>query len=137
MFFVRPTSSPDVTKYYEEQREEAKVASALYRESRLPKYARHLAATIRTYQGQGGGGGFIFGGAISEADTAVFQTIRGVQHGFPNAWAGLPAGDAAVIEGVVAAVEGHERVAAYLASERRMGYNEHGLFRRYPELDPK
>ena len=27
-------------------------------------------------------------------------------------------------------------VAAYLASPRRIAFNEHGLFRHYPELDP-
>jgi glutathione S-transferase len=27
------------------------------------------------------------------------------------------------------------RIAAYLASERRMDFNEHGIFRYYPELD--
>ena len=27
-------------------------------------------------------------------------------------------------------------VAAYLASPRRIPFNEHGIFRHYPELDP-
>ena len=27
------------------------------------------------------------------------------------------------------------RVAAYLASDRRIAFNEHGIFRHYPELD--
>ncbi|HEY4139453.1 MAG TPA: glutathione S-transferase, partial [Casimicrobiaceae bacterium] len=27
------------------------------------------------------------------------------------------------------------RIAAYLASERRIAYNEDDIFRRYPELD--
>ena len=34
-----------------------------------------------------------------------------------------------------AGVARHERVAAYLASERRIAFNEDGIFRRYPELD--
>jgi glutathione S-transferase len=32
-------------------------------------------------------------------------------------------------------VQQHKRVAAYLASERRIPFNEEGLFRRYPALD--
>lgn len=28
------------------------------------------------------------------------------------------------------------RLASYLASERRIPFNRHGLFRHYPELDP-
>jgi glutathione S-transferase len=27
------------------------------------------------------------------------------------------------------------RIAAYLVSDRRLPYNQHGLFRHYPELD--
>jgi glutathione S-transferase len=32
-------------------------------------------------------------------------------------------------------VAGRKRLAAYLASKRRIPFNEMGLFRRYPELD--
>jgi glutathione S-transferase len=32
-------------------------------------------------------------------------------------------------------VRGRERIAAYLASPRRLAFNEDGIFRRYPELD--
>jgi glutathione S-transferase len=27
------------------------------------------------------------------------------------------------------------RIAAYLASKRRIAFNQYGIFRRYPELD--
>jgi glutathione S-transferase len=29
----------------------------------------------------------------------------------------------------------HKRLAAYLASERRLPFNQQGIFRSYPELD--
>jgi glutathione S-transferase len=32
-------------------------------------------------------------------------------------------------------VAARPRIAAYLASERRIAFNEHGIFRHYPELD--
>jgi hypothetical protein len=32
-------------------------------------------------------------------------------------------------------VAAHPRIAAYLASDRRLAFNEHGIFRHYPELD--
>jgi glutathione S-transferase len=32
-------------------------------------------------------------------------------------------------------VEQRPRIAAYLASERRIAFNQDGIFRRYPELD--
>jgi glutathione S-transferase len=34
-----------------------------------------------------------------------------------------------------AAVAQRPRIAAYLASDRRIPFNEDGIFRRYPELD--
>ena len=34
-----------------------------------------------------------------------------------------------------AGVPTHKRIAAYLASERRIPFNEQGIFRRYRELD--
>ena len=40
--------------------------------------------------------------------------------------------------GVVAVhgrVAARPRVAAYLGSNRRIAFNEHGIFRHYPELD--
>jgi glutathione S-transferase len=33
------------------------------------------------------------------------------------------------------AVATRPRIAAYLASDRRIPFNEHGIFRHYPELD--
>jgi glutathione S-transferase len=32
-------------------------------------------------------------------------------------------------------VQKRPRIAAYLASERRIAFNEDGIFRHYPELD--
>jgi glutathione S-transferase len=32
-------------------------------------------------------------------------------------------------------VASRARIAAYLASKRRIAFNEHGIFRHYPELD--
>jgi glutathione S-transferase len=34
-----------------------------------------------------------------------------------------------------AAVAGRPRIRAYLASDRRIPFNESGIFRHYPELD--
>ena len=39
------------------------------------------------------------------------------------------------LQALRAAVEAHPRVAAYLASPRRIPFNQHGIFRYYPELD--
>jgi glutathione S-transferase len=39
------------------------------------------------------------------------------------------------VVGVQARVAAHPRLAAYLASERRIPFNQMGIFRAYPELD--
>ena len=64
----------------------------------------------------------------------MFQIVEGLRYAFPRTmrrlernWPGLLALHAQVRE--------TPSVAAYLASPRRIPFNEHGIFRHYPELD--
>ena len=74
--------------------------------------------------------------AFSYADFPMFQIVEGLRYAFPRMMTGL----ASTIPGLVAL---HDRVArrpniaAYLASERRLPFNEDGIFRHYAELDPR
>jgi glutathione S-transferase len=43
--------------------------------------------------------------------------------------------DLPLMSALAARVAARPRLAAYLASPRRIAFNEHGLFRHYPELD--
>ena len=67
-------------------------------------------------------------------DLSLFQLIAGLRYAFPQAMARIER----KLPGVVAV---HDRVAArprikkYLASPRRLAFNEMGIFRHYPELD--
>jgi glutathione S-transferase len=67
-------------------------------------------------------------------DLSAFQVVAGLRYAFPRAMARherrLPR--LVALHDRVAALP---RIAAYLASERRVPFNEHGIFRRYPELD--
>jgi glutathione S-transferase len=64
----------------------------------------------------------------------MFQLLSGLAYAFPRA-------DEQLLPKLPLLRELKERVAAvpnvsaYLASPRRIPFNEHGLFRRYPELD--
>ena len=77
---------------------------------------------------------YLLGRTLSYADLSLFQAVEGLRYAFPNAMARLE-------KKVPRCVALHERVAsrpriaAYLASERRIPFNEQGIFRHYPELD--
>ena len=55
-------------------------------------------------------------------------------YAFPNAFADAPELYPR-LAALVAAVRSRPNIARYLASERRIPFNEQGVFRRYPELD--
>jgi len=118
--------------YYEEQQEEALRRAPLFTGTRMPKYLgyfeRVLVANAR------GDGQVLVGDALSYADLGLFQLVAGLSYAFPRALAAL----APQVPGVMAlhaAVAERPRIAAYLASPRRIPFNEHGIFRHYPELD--
>ena len=61
--------------------------------------------------------------------------MRGLQYAFPKGMMSL----ASKLEATLALaqrVEQQPNIAAYLKSERRIPFNEQGIFRHYPELDP-
>lgn len=117
--------------YYEDQTDAARERALGFREERLPKF---LGWYERILAGNPAGSGALVGDAISYADLGLFQTIAGLRYAFPRRMKTLAPdypGIAALVERVAAA----PRVAAYLASDRRMAFNEDGIFRNYPELD--
>ena len=73
-------------------------------------------------------------GKLSYADLSLFQLIEGLRYAFPKA----AARELAKTPGIMAIrdrVAALPRVAAYLQSDRRIAFNEQGIFRCYPELD--
>jgi len=115
--------------YYEDQKPEAKRRSKGFVEERIPKFLgwfeRYLEAA---------GGKHFVGGVSTYVDLSVFQMIEGLEYAFPRAMKRM----APKIPRLLAlrdAVKARPNIAAYLASERRMAFNEDGIFRAYPELD--
>jgi len=79
-------------------------------------------------------GGWLLGKAFSYADLSLFQMIAGLRYAFPRAMGSLEPKyprSVALHERVAA----RPRIAAYLRSQRRVDFNQHGIFRHYPELD--
>jgi len=64
----------------------------------------------------------------------LFQVVGGLLYAFPRAMSRLEPKYPRVVA-LHDAVAGRPRIAAYLASNRRIAFNEHGIFRHYPELD--
>jgi glutathione S-transferase len=80
------------------------------------------------------GGDYVLGRRLSYVDLSLFQVVTGLRYAFPNRMKRFER----QIPGLVALaerVQKRPRIAAYLASERRIAFNEQGIFRHYPELD--
>lgn len=118
-----------VALYYEDQRDAAKVRAAAFVKERMPKFLRYFERVLRA-----NGGERLVGEAVSYVDLSMFQVLAGLEYAFPQAFARVRA----EIPGLLALAEqvkARPSLAAYLASPRRMAFNQHGIFRRYPELD--
>lgn len=117
--------------YYEEQIDEAKRYTANFLELRIPKYLTYFENVIARNPA---GSGLLIGESTSYPDLSVFQCIAGLRYAFPKAMARIEPGFPK-LSSLHDAVAGLPKIAAYLASERRIPFNEHGVFRHYPELD--
>jgi glutathione S-transferase len=115
--------------YYEDQKPEAARRTQNLREARLPKYLGYFDDVLA-----GSGTGWLAGRRLSYADLSLFHVIEGLRYAFPLTMRRLekryrelgPLHDR---------VARRPRIAAYIASGRRLPFNEDGLFRHYPELD--
>jgi glutathione S-transferase len=112
--------------YYEDQRDEARRRSKDFRESRIPKFLGYFEKAIER------GGGRHPLRQHSYVDLSLFQVMAGLDYAFPKAMAKqkLP-----LLRDLAKRVADRPRIAAYLASSRRLAFNESGIFRHYGELD--
>lgn len=80
------------------------------------------------------GGAHLVGKRLTYADLSLFQLVDGLLYAFPkNTRRALK--KAPLAAALHDSVAQHQRIAAYLMSERRIAFNEDGIFRHYPELD--
>ena len=119
--------------YYEDQRDEAKRRSADFLKHRAPKYFGYFE---RVLERNAGGNGHLIGSALTYPDLSLFQIVAGMRYAFPRATARLEKQHPRVVA-LHKLVSERPRIAAYLASERRIPFNEFGIFRHYKELDAK
>lgn len=117
--------------FYEEQKPEALRRAQEFRENRMPKF---LGWFERVLTRNPAGARHLVGDALSTADLSLFQLVDGLRYAFPTATARALEATPRVVA-LVQNVGRLPRVAAYLASERRLAFSENGVFRRYAELD--
>ena len=115
--------------YYDDQKDEAIEYSKHFIAERLPKFLGYFERVLHA-----NGGERMVGDRLSTVDLSMFQLVEGLRFSFPRAMASAEArypGLAALHDRIAA----RPNVAAYLASPRRMAFNDRGVFRHYPELD--
>lgn len=107
--------------YYEDQKPEARRRAEDFRKHRLPKFLEYFEALQRPR-------------SVTYLDLSLFQMIEGLRYAFPETMQKLER----KIPNLLALrdrVAARPRLAAYLNSERRIPFNQEGIFRHYPELD--
>ena len=115
--------------YYEEQKAPAKKRSDEFWKSRVPKYLGYFEELLAA-----NGGAYVTGRRLTYVDLSLFQIVEGLRYAFPR---NMKAFERKIPE----LLELHDRVArrpnikAYLTSDRRIPFNEDGIFRHYKELD--
>lgn len=113
---------------YEQQKPEAKKRAKSFAAERIPKFLGYFERILA----QNGGEHLL--GAFTYADLCVMQCMLGLEYAFPNAMKRV-AKSIPNLHAHTGRIAGRERIAAYLASTRRIPFNERGIFRKYPELD--
>jgi glutathione S-transferase len=115
--------------YYEDQKREAKRRAEDFTAERLPKFLSYFEQVLER-----NGSRALAGNAVSYVDLSLFQMIEGLRYAFPRAMTKQERKRRRVIA-LHDRIATRPRLAAYLASERRLPFNQEGIFRHYPELD--
>lgn len=117
--------------YYEDQKPEALRRAKHFREARIPKFLGWFE-DILTRNPEGAGQ--LVGSTMTYADLSLFQIVEGLLYAFPRRMRRtlreLPR-----VAALHQAIAQRPRIRAYLNSDRRITFNEQGIFRHYPELD--
>ena len=118
-----------VNAYYEDQQTEAKRRADDFRHQRMPKFLDWFDGVLEQ-----AGGRTLLRQQLTYADLSLAQVLAGLQYAFPKAARRELKKRPALLR-LQEQVFARARLAAYLASDRRLPFNDDDLFRHYPELD--
>lgn len=117
--------------YYEDQKKEARRCAADFLKHRVPKFLGYFESVLSRNRR---GDRYLVGASLSYVDLSLFQVIAGLWYAFPRAMAKAARRHRRLLS-LHERVQERPRIAAYLASPRRIPFNEEGIFRHYAELD--
>lgn len=115
---------------YEEQRSAAKRRTRYFLAERVPKFLGYFERVIEL----NAHAPWMVGARLSYADLSMAQVVAGLRYAFPlttrKTFRRCPR-----LLALHDAVFARPRIARYVASGRRLAFNNEDLFRHYPELD--
>lgn len=115
--------------YYEDQRGPAKKRTDEFWNERVPKYLGYFEGLMEQ-----GGKLYIAGRRATYVDLSLFQIVAGLRYAFPKRMKAFESDIPRLVE-LHDRVTARPNIRAYLQSDRRIDFNEQGIFRRYRELD--
>jgi glutathione S-transferase len=117
--------------YYDEQKPEAKRRSRDFLAHRLPKFLGYFERVIERNPDSDK---WMAGSRLTYVDLSMAQVLAGLRYAFPAA-------SRKALRACPRLCALHDdvftrpRIKRYVASGRRLAFNNDGIFRRYPELD--
>ena len=120
-----------VSEDYAAQKPEALRRAEDFRTNRMGVFLDYFEAVLGANPRQSG---WLVGAVPSYCDLSLFHVVEGLRYAFPRAMARAEA-ECPRVAALATRVAEQDRVSAYLSSDRRLPFNEKGIFRHYPELD--
>jgi glutathione S-transferase len=127
---VHDTHHPIATSlYYEDQKAPAKKRTDEFWDERVPKYLGYFERLLEQ-----NGGSYLTGRRLTYIDLSLFQIVEGLRYAFPKRMKAFERKIPGLVD-LRDRVAARPNIKAYLASKRRIAFNEDGIFRHYKELD--
>jgi glutathione S-transferase len=117
--------------YYEQQKVAARRSSKAFVADRLPRFLDYFE---RVVERSPAGSPWLVGAQLSYVDLSMAQVIAGLRYAFPRA-SRRALRTCPRLRALHEQVFARPRIKQYVASGRRLAFNNEGVFRRYPELD--
>jgi glutathione S-transferase len=115
--------------YFEEQRPAARRRTKDFWRYRVPKLLGYFERVL-----QRNGGSYLVGRRLSYVDLSLFQIVEGLRYAFPKRMKRFERKIPGLV-GLHDRVAKRPRIAAYLASKRRIPFSQWGIYRYFKELD--
>jgi glutathione S-transferase len=115
--------------FYEQQRPAAKRRTADFWRYRVPKFLGYFERVLER-----SGGPHLLGRRLTYVDLSLFQVVEGLRYAFPKRMKRFERKVPRVIA-LRDRVAKRPRIAAYLASKRRIAFSQWGIYRYFKELD--